>query len=479
MSFISPPEQVKGELISVGGRQSGRPNSDDALRAVQKTLRRSLDKREQLYIQKQFDSLGISGHKYSPSQLDAIYTRFSGAIKEYFADLRAQRVEQDPYKEQINVHDMLNSILKADVGQDGENANSFTPNPGLQAMAAGGGSGSTQSRGNTTTAGTLSSAFLASRRVNSRTLLFDSRYRYLTSNQSKLVWNVLFDTRLTSGYVNAYSDLNDITKIRVFPIMIPLVNETLNNYNLITLSIDEFSSQSITAHEGRQYMFMFQVEPVGRWLQLNPYYFNKGVYELPVPIRSFPPTLTLSFGTPMNSLDLDLDRQFATVSSYGVTTELTFSDNHNLENGDNIYITNFTTLNPTRDSSLINAINTTNDRLFVTRITDTVVSIDIDSSSLRVQGAGTVSATTGSAIVTGVGSNFISLLTSGDFIEIAGGQYQVSQVVGDTSLTLKENYTGTNQVGVNYWRNNRPVTNILSVFFGSKRIFIQMEFMSE
>lgn len=470
MSFLLPPPEITGELRT----RSRKPDYQEALRCVQKTLHRSLSLKEQNYVKSQFEKLDISDRRLSPEQLDTIYTKFANVVQDYFSQIRRKQAESDPHKTEINVKDMLNSILKSDFGQDGENSNSYA-NSGPTGQSSSSGSSSSSSSGS---GGSGSNVVFIPNQIKSRTMLLDSRYRFQTESQSKLSWNVLFDTRVDNGYVNVYSDLNDITTIKIYPIKLPLVSEMLNNYGLVTLTIEEFSSQSIIAQENRQYMFMFQAKQEGRWLMLDPYFFNEGVFRLPVPARKIPLTLTLTFGTPLNPLVLDLDRQIATVQTYGTSTVLVFTDNHKLENGDNIYISNFTSLNTNRDSSVINAMNSSADTLFVTRLSDTTVSVDIDTSSLRVQGTGTVSATVGVAVVTGVGSNFISLLGAGDFIEIAGGQYEVAQVVSDTSLVLKDVFTGTNQAGVNYWRNNQVPNNILSVYFGSKRVFIQIEFIS-
>ena len=61
------------------------------------------------------------------------------------------------------------------------------------------------------------------------------------------------------------------------------------------------------------------------------------------------------------------------------------------------------------------------------------------SSSLT----GTLTATNGSATVTGSGTTFTTQLAFGDFITLSGVQYKVQTITSNTSLTLSTNYAGT------------------------------------
>lgn len=56
---------------------------------------------------------------------------------------------------------------------------------------------------------------------------------------------------------------------------------------------------------------------------------------------------------------------------------------------------------------------------------------------------GTLTATNGSATVTGFGTLFVSELTFGDIITLSGNKYTVQSVASNTSLTLTANFTGT------------------------------------
>jgi hypothetical protein len=60
--------------------------------------------------------------------------------------------------------------------------------------------------------------------------------------------------------------------------------------------------------------------------------------------------------------------------------------------------------------------------------------------------SGTVTATVGSAAITGVGTAFLSQLQPGQFIVIRGQSYRVVQIVSDTSLSICPEYRGTTTI---------------------------------
>ena len=69
---------------------------------------------------------------------------------------------------------------------------------------------------------------------------------------------------------------------------------------------------------------------------------------------------------------------------------------------------------------------------------------------------GTLTATNGSATVTGSGTSFLSQLTFGDSISLGGVSYTVQSVASNTSLTLSSNYSGTTSSSLTSVAGYRP-----------------------
>ena len=69
---------------------------------------------------------------------------------------------------------------------------------------------------------------------------------------------------------------------------------------------------------------------------------------------------------------------------------------------------------------------------------------------------GTLTATNGSATVTGVGSLFTTQVEFGDFITLGGVQYKVLSIASNTSLTLVSNFAGTTSSSLTSVANLRP-----------------------
>jgi hypothetical protein len=69
---------------------------------------------------------------------------------------------------------------------------------------------------------------------------------------------------------------------------------------------------------------------------------------------------------------------------------------------------------------------------------------------------GTLTATNGSATVTGVGTLFTTQVEFGDFITLSGVQYRVLSVASNTSLTLVSNFAGTTSSSLTSVANLRP-----------------------
>jgi hypothetical protein len=305
-------------------------------------------------------------------------------------------------------------------------------------------------------------------------ILLDSRYRVLdTDGTTTLRWNFVNNEATAQGSVNAIGNIKDITAMRISPVRIPYNSQADTDYDRVSIFIQEISAQSVIAQENRRYHFLFRVNASNRWLDLEPENFNDGYFRFRNPITRLE-TMTLSFGSPLEPITFTTDRMLANITSYAATTEFTTVSPHNIETGDLIYISNFSTANNNTENVIFSAINRASGHIAIVTGLSTFT-IDIVSTSIRTIGTGTVNVTNGSAIVTGTGTSFGTFLAVNDSIEISGVLYSILSIQTQTQLTLKINYLGTTAGGLVFHKNNilngiRP-----TVYFGSKRIFIPIE----
>lgn len=308
-------------------------------------------------------------------------------------------------------------------------------------------------------------------------IVLDTRNRALDNDGTEYFrWNFINNEITTQGTVNAIGNIRDIVRMRVSQIRIPLNNSSDNDYSRITLYIKEFSAQSFISAENR-FHFMFLVDRDGYYAELHTDGFNDGFFRFRNPIVSLD-SLTLYFASPFENITFDTDRSYGSITDYNISTEITTLNVHNLHTGDRVYISGFTTANPNTDNAVIGLINYTTGCKIVATGSNTFL-ISVNSSSIFTQGAGTLTVTNGSASIVGVGTNFTTFIYTNDYIGIGLGinevVYKVAYVSSDTSLTLTNPYTGTTAAGVGYYRDNRTTGFVMTIYFGSKRIFIPIE----
>ncbi len=306
-------------------------------------------------------------------------------------------------------------------------------------------------------------------------IVLDTRYRVLeTDGITSFKWNFINNEIINQGTVNAVGNIKDIIAIRIFPVRIPYIRSADTDYKRISLFIDEFSAQSFIAQENRRFHFMFDTQIDDRWIELKPENFNDGYFRFRNPIARLD-SFTLSFAAPLRVISFDQDRSSSEIISFGATTQFQTTSDHNLETGDLVFISNFTTSNTNTDSNIVSGINNTDGNI-VTFVNSTTFSIDVNSSAIvSASGPGTVTLTNGSNIVTGSGTSFPSLFAANDQIEINSTRYRIQAVNSTTQITLVNTFTGTTASGLTYRRNNALANNRPSVYYGSKRIFIPME----
>lgn len=219
--------------------------------------------------------------------------------------------------------------------------------------------------------------------LNTTHLLLDTRYRNLSTDGTReFTWDYINQLLISQGTINSLGNIRDIISITIMPFRIPNVLSEFNDYNLISLSIEEFISQSIIAHENRRFHFLSGIDRKksdNRWLSLCCDDYYNAEYKFNTPITTLN-TITIKFGEPLNIMIFDKDRLPGNII-YGSPTTINFDEDHKLTNNDLVYIDNFTTSNPIIDSSAIAGINNINGNP-ATIISPTSITIPVDTSTI-------------------------------------------------------------------------------------------------
>lgn len=227
--------------------------------------------------------------------------------------------------------------------------------------------------------------------VHTAYLLLDSKYRILENDGTEYFsWGYMNQLTISQGTVNSLGNIRDIISMVLMSYKIPNVSSADNVYDLVTLSIEEFISQSTIAHNGRRYHFMGCVErnkSTAQWLSICSDDFHKGEYKFNKPITSLD-KITIKFGSPIEPIIFDKDRLHGIIT-YGSPTIFNFTENHNLMTNDIVYIDTFNTNNRSFDCFVINNINNKNGQP-ATVLSTTSISIPVNSSSIITTLTGTV-----------------------------------------------------------------------------------------
>jgi len=199
--------------------------------------------------------------------------------------------------------------------------------------------------------------------VNKMNLILDSRYRFLDNDGTEYFkWGCINNYIRSQGTVNFMGEVKDIIRIHLSNFIFPSIkNEDLFKYNRISVLINEFESQSFIAHEDRRFHFMAQPNPLDTGeIEMDvrtlgdEYHFNESIISLD--------TLTISFANPLEKIKFDKDRLDGIFTTLGNLLLIQFEENHNLDSGDYIYVSNYTINNAIlkkKYNVLINMINNT------------------------------------------------------------------------------------------------------------------------
>lgn len=193
-------------------------------------------------------------------------------------------------------------------------------------------------------------------REKSTYVLLDSRYRVRSTATNIFQWTISPNPSDSTGTVATVSPMQNIIYMQFSEFHIPYTASADNIYKKITLLIDEVQSAAVIAHENRHYHAMFDTEIQGNRILCKPDVTDDGRFRFAEPIN-FLKSITISFGGPFNPLTFLPDFYKVTVSVNGPnSTYLTFLINHNVSDGEVVYITDFTTARPQIDFKAIAAI---------------------------------------------------------------------------------------------------------------------------
>ncbi len=147
-----------------------------------------------------------------------------------------------------------------------------------------------------------------------------------------------------------------MVSIQTSNIRLPFQNNVfINAYKRISLLINEFSGQSYIGQEGRKFHFLFSTELDGNMIECRALPTERATFEFAKPITQLD-TFTVSFSCPLEAMEFDMDRMLMGVQ-YSYPAGLVSVLPHKLQTGDQIYITNFATNDPTTDSAAITNAN--------------------------------------------------------------------------------------------------------------------------
>lgn len=309
--------------------------------------------------------------------------------------------------------------------------------------------------------------------INNAFLLLDTRYRELGNDGTEyFTWGHINSLVRAQGTINSIGNIRDIISVTVFNYRMPAVSSAITPYGRISISIDELIPQSYIAHEKKRFHFICRIDhQVGNWLEICADDVSNGIYKFNKSITHLD-SITIRFGSPLEPIIFDKDRLPGMIT-YANPTVINFSEDHNLTNGDIVYLDNFTTINPQYDSVIINEINSTTGNV-ATVLSPTSIHISVDTSNIittltgtvtvpSITLAGNVTVSINTKIVTGIGTTFVIDFDVGDYIQIQNGVnnpiFIIQSIENNTELTLKTNYkeasgtytyrkTGLNIVGV-------------------------------
>ena len=197
--------------------------------------------------------------------------------------------------------------------------------------------------------------------VYSSYVLLDSRYRKIEGAIDNPIksykWEYTPTIYTTQGTANVISRIQDILYIQVQEFFIPYTAAADNVYKRVSMLIEEFSALAVIAHENRRYHMLFHTHIDGNRIRLGVPPSDEGKFRFATPINKVD-QLTVSFGSPLTQVEFDPDRYNVTIIPINpVETQILFPQTHNVNNGEVVILSGFSTADTVTDEIQINTIN--------------------------------------------------------------------------------------------------------------------------
>jgi hypothetical protein len=176
-------------------------------------------------------------------------------------------------------------------------------------------------------------------------------------------WEYMESALQSFGVVNTTAKIKNVVGIRMYPLKFAAVPFNVGVYNVFNILFQEFQSQAFIGHQGRKFHFTLLPTSVltgtsSGYVEYSPYEHNKGYTWFRTPyttLKSF--TLTLAEGNTV--ISLPTSNQLGRVydpSDYTNPGTIT-SSTVNLQTGNLVVISNFTTNDPIADAVVIAQVN--------------------------------------------------------------------------------------------------------------------------
>ena len=195
---------------------------------------------------------------------------------------------------------------------------------------------------------------------------------------------------VTQGTVNTLCDkIQNIINLQFEQFNIPYVGSADNVYRKIAIFIEEFSSMSILIASGRRYHIMLNSTILGNQIELKPQFNDRGRFRFSNPVHILN-TITIRMYSPFTPITFLKDRFNVQLQSNGALTNVVFTDEHGVSDGELVYFTDYNTLSPIQDNPIVEDINNESGHIvsFIDNYTLSIVknttSVTVDVNNITV-----------------------------------------------------------------------------------------------
>lgn len=194
---------------------------------------------------------------------------------------------------------------------------------------------------------------------NTTYIYIDSRYQNISNtDRSILDFSIVPKSNVArnqTGNIISYSNLTNITEFEMGEFTIPYIS-TLNAFREITISFLDLPNNAIDTNEN-SFHFKFTYEPCtfnNKLVRLKPF---QDRFRFNPPIKTLD-RLRIQFADPYHPIEFPKERMRPSSIDYSSANgTFTFSEPHNLNNGDIVIIEGLVTANANQNIELLKKIN--------------------------------------------------------------------------------------------------------------------------